>query len=403
MALWLAAAALAANCRCNTEMTSPPPVGALEAPLIRVLLTSSPVAEARIGTTGGYRLRGGGQVLAESSAPLRDAVVRREGSSWRVGPHVVQANQLQFLPAEGKLVTLEKVAYRGSLRLVPTEGGHFAVINHLDLESYLAGVLSKELYPTWEPETYRALAVAARTFAMYHMITDGARSEYDLGDNQASQVYGGFSAETPRSRDAVRQTRGVVLASGPEGDERIFQAQYSACCGGRVNGAYVIRNAHRIEPLAGEQVCADCAACPRYRWEAVRVGKSEIYRALVGRYGAAAAALGGVRAIDIQTTTPTGRAVWVDVSGPNGKKIRLRAEDIRLSLIFNGSAAARKLYSMNCRMIDLGDAMEFRDGRGFGHGVGICQWGAQGKAARGWTAEQILAFYYPGAKLFRAY
>ena len=403
MALWLAAAALAANCRCNTEMTSPPPVGALEAPLIRVLLTSSPVAEARIGTTGGYRLRGGGQVLAESSAPLRDAVVRREGSSWRVGPHVVQAGQLQLAPADGKLVTLDKVAYRGCLRLLPTEGGRFAVINHLDVESYLTGVLSKELYPTWEPETYRALAVAARTFAMYHMITDGARSEYDLGDNQASQVYGGFSAETARSRDAVRQTRGVVLTFGPAGDERIFQAQYSACCGGRVNGAHVIRNAHRVEPLEGEQVCTDCAACPRYRWEAVRVGKSEVYRALVGRYGAAAAALGGVRAIDIQTTTPTGRAVWVDVSGPNGKKIRLRAEDIRLSLIFNGSAAARKLYSMNCRMIDLGDAMEFRDGRGFGHGVGICQWGAQGKAARGWTAEQILAFYYPGAKLFRAY
>ena len=59
----------------------------------------------------------------------------------------------------------------------------------------------------------------------------------------------------------------------------------------------------------------------------------------------------------------------------------------------------KTLYSMNCRLRDLGKQIEFSDGRGYGHGVGMCQWGAEGKAKRGWTSEEILGFYYPGANI----
>ena len=58
---------------------------------------------------------------------------------------------------------------------------------------------------------------------------------------------------------------------------------------------------------------------------------------------------------------------------------------------------------MNCDMRDGGDYIEFANGKGFGHGVGLCQWGAQGKALRGWKAEQILGFYYPGASIYKLY
>jgi len=280
--------------------------------------------------------------------------------------------------------------------------GDFIAVNHVDIESYLAGVLPRELYPTWEPEAYRALAVAARTFALVHMTTVGTRNDYDLGDTQASQVYAGLSAETGKSVGAVRSTYGIVLAFGEEGKERIFMTQYSACCGGRVNGAYVIRKANRIQPLMGGQVCEDCMACSRYRWPTVRVPKTLVHRALLGRYRAAAG-LGGVRTIRVVSTTDYGRAVWVDVVGTTGRKLRLRAEDVRLALVFSRAPAARRLYSMNCEIRDAGQAIEFHNGRGFGHGVGLCQWGAQGKAEKGWTGEQILHFYYPGAKLFRVY
>jgi SpoIID/LytB domain protein len=64
---------------------------------------------------------------------------------------------------------------------------------------------------------------------------------------------------------------------------------------------------------------------------------------------------------------------------------------------------ANKLYSMNCRILDEGSAVRFADGRGWGHGVGLCQWGAQGKALQGHTAEEILSFYYRGARVYQAY
>jgi stage II sporulation protein D len=341
-------------------------------------------------------------MAAESRQALSPVRVCRSGAGWLVGSRFAEGRELLVLPAPGGLVRLGKTAYRGFLRLLPAEGGRLVVVNHVDVESYLAGVLPKELYPNWHDEAYQAVAVAARTFAMYHMITFGRAHEYDLGDTQASQVYGGCSAETPTSRRAVDETRGVVLAWGEAGEERIFMAQYSACCGGRVNGAYVLRSARRVEPLEGGQVCTDCRDCPRYRWGPVRLAKSDVYAALRGRF-AAAAELGGLRSIRITETTPHGRAVWAELAGPTGKTLRLRAEDIRLALLSDGPPAARGLYSMNCDVVDTGGAIEFRDGRGFGHGVGLCQWGAQAKARNGWSAEQILAFYYPGAKLFRVH
>lgn len=376
--------------------------GAQDVPGLRVLLTSWPIEEARISTTGAFSLRTESRPVLDGQQAMKPQPVRREGAGWRVGALFVEGRELLLSAAADQHVRLGDVTYRGFLRIVPDASGKLLVINHVDVEDYLAGVLSKELYPTWGAEAYRATAVAARTFALYHATTYGADHAYDVGDNQASQVYGGMTAETPRSRDAVEATRGIVLTFGPAGQERIFMAQYSACCGGQVNGAYVIRNAHRIAPLEGGQVDGDCTGCNHFTWDPVRIPKADIARALAARYDAAKL-LGGLTRLEVRSTTPYGRAVWVEAIGPSGAKTRLRAEDVRLALIFDGTPAAKKLYSMNCTMVDLGDSIEFRNGKGFGHGVGLCQWGAQGKAAKGWDAERILAFYYPGAKLYRAY
>jgi stage II sporulation protein D len=366
---------------------------------VRVLLTSPAASEAEISTTGEYRLTVDGKVVAQSATAMPAVTVRYRGGSWQIGSQRIAGREAVLAPSGQALVRLGGKCYRGSLHLLPERAETFLAINHLELECYLAGVLPKELYPDWAPATYEALAVAARTFAIYNSVTTGRGSEYDLGDNQVSQCYGGYSSETAKSWAAVNATRGVVLAYGPKGQERIFLAQYSASCGGQVNGAYVIRNAQRIQPLEGGQICNDCAACPRYRWPAVRIRKADILRALGERYDAARR-LTRLDRIDVVTATDYGRAVWVDVAG-DGSPLRLRAEDIRLALLSDGPAAAKRLNSMNCRMVDVGDAIEFTDGRGFGHGVGLCQWGAQSKAIKGWSAEQILGFYYPGATLYR--
>jgi stage II sporulation protein D len=373
-------------------------------PTVRVLLTNRPVETVVLASSGAWEVVVEGKVAHHSAASMPVTRVRRRAGHWQFGALLFPGGEFIVKPVGESYLQRGTALYRGRLHLKLTEGRKFVVVNHLDLESYLAGVLPKELYPDWSPETYRALAVAARTFAMYHRGHFGANHDYDLGADTSSQVYGGFSAETDKSWRAVQSTHGIVLACGPADKRRVFLAQYSSCCGGIVNPAKVLRSAEDIEPLRGGQRCEDCQFSKRYRWLPVRIAKIDIHRALARAYGSPAEALGGVREIRVTSRTGSGRAIWVDVVGTaRGKYLRIRAEDVRLALLASGLARARKLYSMNCTMRDRGAQIEFWDGRGFGHGVGLCQYGAEGKARNGWGAEQILKFYYPGAALFKAY
>lgn len=365
--------------------------------IVRVLLTTEPIDS--VPFAAGRIIADGKTVFERHGAPGALAV-RRAGGLWHVGDVAFKAEEVVIVPDDGRL-SFGHIAYRGELHL-RARGDKFIVVNHVEMESYLAGVLARELYPGWHIEAYRAQALVARTFAVYHILTSGMGRDYDLGDTTASQVYGGMSAETDKVWRAVDSTCGQVLAAEQDGEWRIFMAQYSSCCGGWVNGAIVLRDAPDLAPLRGGQRCEHCGASSKYRWPAVRVDKEELYEALVSRYPQLRT-LGRLGTIRTVAELPHGRAVWVDIVGPAGRSIRIRAEGIRLALLFGGHAAGRKLYSMNCRIVDGCRWIEFRDGRGYGHGVGMCQFGAEGKARAGWSGERIVEFYYPGAKIIRAY
>lgn len=401
-----AAALVFSSCRLSL-----PPSGASAprrldgVPTVRVRLTSEPVDSVSLGCTGGYRVSVEGQDVARSNAALPPTLCRRVDGAWVFGMLTARGSRLILEPQSGGLVRAGDKLYRGRLVLIASDAGHFYLHNHLDLESYLAAVVSKELYPNFHPETYRAQAIAARTYALYEMATRGARGDFDVWDSQRSQVYGGMEAETDRSWRAVRDTHACVLAYGSPGNERIFLAQFSACNGGYVNGAHVIRNlppGQRIAPLAGGQPDGDGRACPRYTWPPVQIAKTDLYAALAAQYNDVRA-MGGLETLRVREQTPYGRPIWLEAQGPGGRTAVIRAEDLRLCLLRNGPPAAKQLYSMNCKIRDLGPAIEFYEGRGFGHGVGLSQWGAEEKARRGMRAEEILAFYYPGAVIFRAY
>ena len=375
-------------------------------PIIRVLITP-PQNSLVVETRGGYRLLADKRVLSESASAMPAATITRTGNTWHVNNLHPQASSITIETRTGGQVRVGDTLYCGGLVIRPSGGNDLMVgVNHVDLESYLAGVLPKELYAYWAPQTYRAVAVAARTFARYQMWTAGAGHDWDVGDNQGSQMYGGFTAATPKSWSAVRDTHGVVLAYGQPGREKVFYAQYSACNGGVVNGAGVLRElseSEKIPPLEGGQLDPDGKKCAHYRWDPVRVTKAELHKAMLGSSYPAAAKLANVREVRVASETNYGRAVWLDVVDSAGYSVRLRADDLRLVLLRGGPKACKNLYSMNCHIRDLGDSIEFYDGKGFGHGVGLSQWGAEDKAQAGWVAEKILQFYYPGAVLVRAY
>lgn len=411
------AAGLAACCvvGCRPSTPTPGPAARINLPLlkapdgkpiIRVLLTPRPIASADLSAGRGATIAVDRNVQIPAglgAAPI--STVRRRGGRWIAGASAFQAPRVIIEPINNRsdrFVGFNGKTYRGKLHLLAKGPSGFVVINYVDFEDYLAGVLARELFPSWHIEAYRSLAVAARTFALNHMLKKRRSREYDVDDTVSSQVYGGMSAETSRSRQAVDSTPGWILTVRHAGKNRIFMPQYSSCCGGFVNGAIVLRDAPPIEPLRGGQKCLHCTTSKRYRWAPVKVSKAEIFRRLA-RYHPSVAALGSLKTIRVTQKLAHGRPVWVDIVGNGGKTARLRAEKIRLALIFSKSPAGKKLYSMNCRIVDVGNAIEFRDGRGFGHGVGMCQYGLQGKATAGWKAPQIIRFYYPGADIISIY
>ncbi|MCE5277728.1 MAG: SpoIID/LytB domain-containing protein [Planctomycetaceae bacterium] len=376
-----------------------------KAPLLRVRISGRSAESAAVFTTGPYRLLCGDTVIGESSLAMPVTTVKREGNSWRVGQRLFLGPDLTLETFNRAHVGYASKAYRGALRLAPAGSNALMVINHIDVDNYLAGVLASELYTDWHIEAYKALAVAARTFALYHVVTGNSAQAFHIGADQSAQMYTGVAGETDKSRQAALDTRGLVLGFGPEGNERIFLAQYSACCGGRVNPVDVLRDGETIEPLRGGQFCSDCRASNYYRWPEVTVPKRQVYLALVDALGDKAKVLKNVSDIRVTQQTPWGRPIWVEAVGAGGQTLRLRTENLRYALMARKAYAPQvaNIRSSNCTIRSRGDFIVFCDGQGFGHGVGLCQWGAQAKALQGWSAERILNFYYPGSKRIPVY
>ncbi|MFP4054697.1 MAG: SpoIID/LytB domain-containing protein [Phycisphaerae bacterium] len=379
------------------------PLAKPESPDLRVLLTNSPAPVAKIATTGGYRLRVGTRTLTASQGTSGDLVATHTGGRWSFNGLQAETGVAMLEPLGDSLVKLNGVAYRGSLRLIPAGPNSLRVVNVVDLERYLASVIAKELYSHWHLQAYRAQAVAARTFALYQQKTYGRTHDHDVRADQSSQAYPGLASETDKSWQAVESTAGVVLTYPVEGSLRLFRSQYSSCCGGHVNPAEVVQKSPDIPPLQGGQVCTDCGrgefASAKYRWNPVTISKSDVYRSVVRRYPTRSRRIVNIHRIVTDRRAPHGRAISIKLYDTRGKAIRMLAEDLRVCLLQAGVPEAKKLYSMNCLILNAGDAFVFTEGHGFGHGIGMCQYGAQSKAAKGWTAEQILGFYYPGARL----
>ncbi len=370
--------------------------------MVRVRLTARPVKQAELYTTGGYRIIVDGREVREEQGRMPKTLCQRKNGNWLLGSQTLPGSKLSLITHAG-YVGYGKLLYRGRLDLLADNDGQFYVQNKVDMESYLASVVAKELYADFHPQTYHAQAIAARTFALYELATRGRSKSFDVYDSQSSQVYGGMLAETDKSWQAVRETHAWVLACGAPGQEKIFLTQFSACNGGWVNGADVIRNVPQlIPPLQGGQRDGTGVACPYYSWQPVKVGKSDLFAALAANYDRIKK-LGDLKELRLKNETSYGRSVWLEVINSKGQAVPIRAEDVRLCLLRSDIQAAKKLYSMNCKIRDLGDAVEFYDGTGFGHGVGMSQWGAEERARKGQTAEEILQFYYPGSTIFKAY
>ncbi|UCG15222.1 MAG: SpoIID/LytB domain-containing protein [Phycisphaerales bacterium] len=376
---------------------------------IRVLILSQ-VNEFQVRIDGPYVVRNPATGVLGKGSELPWSKVSRSTGDFTVGDRRWTAGTIDIVPEEGTRILISRpeggkwsspIAYAGFIRCPRRTATTMNVINVVDIERYVAGVLARELYADFQIETYRAQAVAARTYALWQMATNAHRA-YDVRATEASQVYGGIPTgpAARKAYDAVVHTRGIVCTwTSPQG-ERIFCTYYSSACGGRTQAVSDMLDVEDITPLAGGVQCNYCRIAQRrtsaYRWGPASVSKAELTRRLARRFPSARS-IGTVDRIEVASRAKSGRPARIRVIGTNGRQKTLRAEQFRLA------AGARVMRSSDCEIVNGPSHIQFTHGKGFGHGVGLCQWGMEGQALLGRQAGQILKFYYPGMHLTRAY
>lgn len=281
-----------------------------------------------------------------------------------------QANQLYIQPTGDGYVFIGDRWYRGSIALVPTDSGLTAV-NNVNLEHYLYSVIGAEMSANWPIEALKAQAVAARSYALYQREQRGTRT-YDLGDTQGWQVYKGVETEAQSTHAAVQATAGQVMVY----NGKIIEAFFHSSSGGHTENVEDVWT----EPRAYLRGVPDYdRGAPVYEWSS-NISVSQLSNLIYG--------VGNVVNLQPEKTTQTGRVIAMRVIGDGGQRT-IDGEDIQKLL---GLKSTR--FS-----IQKANGMFQIYGRGFGHGVGLSQWGAHNLALSGANYQQMLYHYYQNATL----
>lgn len=323
---------------------------------------------------GGKRVWGGEKItLAVKNRQLRyggDGGVETQLKATAQGPIQITVGK-------------KKKTVRGALDIVLHED-QMRVINHLDIETYLRGVVPSESYASWPLEALKAQAVAARTYVLYQVRHRTGRA-YDVVDHEGDQAYSGVAREHPRTDQAVGATMGQVLvAAGEDKNRQPILAMYSANSGGYTADAKAIFRVDnsilraRPDPWSLEGKMAT--------WKR-RYSRLEVEKGLA-RVGVTVRNLRAIEPLDIG---PSGRLIKVRLLH-SGKPIVVRSRPVL--------TGALKLPEILVDIRKEGDEFVF-DGRGWGHGVGYSQWGGAGMGKQGKGYQEILAFYYAGSDVRR--
>jgi stage II sporulation protein D len=338
----------------------------------------------------------------------RDQIVRIAlATPSRLGPSVgSEKSTLTLQPgADGSFVVWNGKRYRGEVVITSTDSGQL-VVNRLPMDDYLRGVVPLEIGNRTAAEfaAVQAQAVAARTYAYKHL--DDARA-FDMYSTVQDQVYGGVDAEKPQADAAIITTADVVVLYNGQP----ITTPYHSTCGGSTAAVsevwYSQPDQPYLRPVSDRIPGTDhfyCDPSPRFSWTQSFDGPG--LRAVMEKYLAAytnapKAGVGRITDIREQGRTPSGRVAALTVQTDSGS-YTLRGNDIRFVLRDPKGTILNSTYFSFAREISGGEVSNLNvNGRGYGHGIGMCQWGAIGRARAGQNYRTILETYYPGTTIGR--
>jgi stage II sporulation protein D len=333
----------------------------------------------RLTLDGAYRIYSRDNELIKEGKSLYRARVAaaREGLMLQDKPLGQDAIRIKS-DKDGRIY-IDKWRFRGEVDIIKTPDLKLMVVNHLDMEAYLYGVLYHEVSHHWPYGVLKAQAIAARTYALYQkgVMKD---KDYDVTADIYSQVYGGRANEKYRTNRAVDLTKGKIMIYKGE----IFPAYFHATCGGFTEDATNLWKIN-LGCLKGVE-CKFCKSSRHFNWKRkIRLTDLEAALARAGY------TVKGITDIKIESRNRSNRINNLIITSASGD-LKIPGKDFRMAV------GPNLLRSNNYDVNILGDTAVFK-GIGWGHGVGMCQWGAYFMARKNWKAEKILEYYYPGIRI----
>lgn len=354
-------------------------------PLVKVLLDRGVEFSGKV--TGDFELRdpaGENRLKIDSGEEWRvsrdgeQIVFESRNQAWSSQFHLSPATQNNGQNA----ITLNQKKYRGNFEFRIADG-EILLINRLPLDNYLYGVIEKEAAPNWPLATIKAQAVASRSFALYSL-RQHREEPYDLGDDHFSQLYGGKSAETRQARRGVDQTRGEVLTY----KGKVVPGYFHSNSGGHVESGEKIWAGDDLGFIKSHP--DTWSENTKFSEWQTTVKLADLNRALeeLGRPEMAEAPQ-----LQVKEKLSSGRALNLEYVAVNDEYITVPADEIRTAV------GTEKIRSSWFVRIDFARGEINFKGKGWGHGVGMSQWGACGMGRAGLDYRKILNFYYNRATI----
>jgi len=301
--------------------------------------------------------------------PMSALAARLDGDTITLADRV-GAGELIIEPENNGYVWIGDRWYRGTTQLILQDDG-ITAINHVDLEQYLYSVVGAEAVSSWPIEALKAQAVAARSYALYKQSRE-SNGIYDVDTTIGTQVYKGLDSEYTTTHEAVNSTLGQIMTY----DEKVILAAFHSSSGGYTENVEDIWTS----PLPYLRAVVDYDhESPVFEWQQV-IPVSKIQSLVAG--------IGKIKGLQPVKMTPHGRVITMDVTGDRGSAT-VSGKDLRRVL---------DLRSTLFRISTDGENLNVK-GRGFGHGLGLSQWGAYYLAQKGINYHQILTHYYQSANL----
>ncbi|MEE8141899.1 MAG: SpoIID/LytB domain-containing protein [Planctomycetota bacterium] len=313
------------------------------------------------------------------------------GSQAQLGQWRFEARPFRLRSSGNSPTRVAGNRYEGWIEFLPTTGqkAGWQVVNRVPLERYLLGVLPREMPASFPPAALEAQAIAARTYALYQIVTRAPGTRVHLFSDVRSQVYGGVTQSIQEMEQAVAGTRGQVLFY----QGKIFEAFYHSTCGGYTQSALAAFGGPDLPTLQPVPCgfCKDSRYYTPWRFSLTRADVQRILKPICKEYRLK---LGKVQAILPVERGPGQHAAYLRIDHDHGSfevdaaLFREACRQLRLD--------GPRSTAFRCRQEGAGFLLE---GVGWGHGVGLCQFGASGLAKQGLNAQEILQHYYPGSQV----